>query len=646
MDKLISLCMIVKNEEKVLARCLDSVQGLVDEIIIVDTGSTDTTKEIAAQYTKHVFEFVWIKDFAAARNESIRRATSKWILVLDADEYVERNDIPLLRDFLLNQDVSGRTLVNISVINYMGSNLIRSNAVESLASRIFSAHQGIYYTQPIHEQLTIDKGTLRPINFKFRVYHTGYTDETRMLKNKSERNLEILNKIKETRAFRAEDYFALANEYAALMEYDKAIDYYKLVLEQIEPTADWYKLCLYKMIDSLLMLRNYQEAFKLIEEGINKWINYPDFFCLKANVLNQLGFFDEAKGLFEHAMRIANENGKKDLNFWLISPDYGYTIPIQRIADYYYRKQDIQQTILYLIQIVSSNPKQIESLMKLIAMLSQTNDTSSTTTVLHSLYPNQSLSDLTILFNISLNIGDLNLSEYYLKAIRDSSKDISSKDMLRYSVLSNNQELFNQFPKSMTDISEFDSPNTIPFFLAALLWKQTTYVPPIPEDNDLYFVRQLITTTISGDVSPITPSDEEIRLLFELFTEMFTYKLYNTYDQLLQRIDSSKLINLLADYFYRNNFLDLAIDYYSILLDANELQAQGYVNLTFLHFNLDEVEKGSAFLQMAIELKPDEVSLYTIYCTYSKDRSMIEVYKNKLFEKFPQYKEMQIFIEL
>ena len=73
----ISLCMIVKNEEDVLARCLDSAAELVDEIVIVDTGSTDRTREIAARYTDKIFDFPWRDDFAAARNESF--PTQRWI---------------------------------------------------------------------------------------------------------------------------------------------------------------------------------------------------------------------------------------------------------------------------------------------------------------------------------------------------------------------------------------------------------------------------------------------------------------------------------------------------------------------------------------------------------------------------------------
>ena len=85
----ISLCMIVKNEERILRRCLDSVADLVDEIIIVDTGSRDEPKKIAAGYTEFVYDFEWVDDFSAARNFAFSKATQEYIYSADADEVLD-----------------------------------------------------------------------------------------------------------------------------------------------------------------------------------------------------------------------------------------------------------------------------------------------------------------------------------------------------------------------------------------------------------------------------------------------------------------------------------------------------------------------------------------------------------------------------
>ena len=104
----VSLCMIVKNEEDVLERGLKSAAGLVDEIIVVDTGSTDRTREIAAQFTDLIFDFPWRDDFAAARNESFSHASMDYCMWLDADDVLLEAD---QKAFLAKFDPSSRMMV-------------------------------------------------------------------------------------------------------------------------------------------------------------------------------------------------------------------------------------------------------------------------------------------------------------------------------------------------------------------------------------------------------------------------------------------------------------------------------------------------------------------------------------------------------
>lgn len=105
----LSLCMIVKNEESKIEKCLKSVSGLVDEMIVVDTGSTDKTKSIAEQLGAKIFDYQWGHDFSAARNYSLEKATKDWIIVLDADEYLDANP-KAVQEALSNPEIDAYAL--------------------------------------------------------------------------------------------------------------------------------------------------------------------------------------------------------------------------------------------------------------------------------------------------------------------------------------------------------------------------------------------------------------------------------------------------------------------------------------------------------------------------------------------------------
>ncbi|MFM7406661.1 MAG: glycosyltransferase [Cuspidothrix sp.] len=138
----VSLCMIVKNEETTLPKCLGSVKSFVDEIVVLDTGSTDKTPQIAAQFGANVYYFKWNNNFSEARNEALKYVTGDWILVLDADETLIPEIIPFLQ-------------VVISKEEYLVINLVRqevgsTQSPYSLVSRLFRNHPNIYFDRPYH----------------------------------------------------------------------------------------------------------------------------------------------------------------------------------------------------------------------------------------------------------------------------------------------------------------------------------------------------------------------------------------------------------------------------------------------------------------------------------------------------------------
>lgn len=150
-----SLCMIVKNEENVLARCLDSLADLMDEIIIVDTGSTDKTKEIAARYTDRIYDFTWIDDFAAARNFAASKATMEYIYTADADEFVDpenHRQIRQLKEVLLPEV----EIVQMYYCNDLGDYNTTGNFERELRPKLYRRQRSFTWIDPIHETLRLD----------------------------------------------------------------------------------------------------------------------------------------------------------------------------------------------------------------------------------------------------------------------------------------------------------------------------------------------------------------------------------------------------------------------------------------------------------------------------------------------------------
>lgn len=150
----ISLCMIVKNEEAVLARCLDSIADLMDEIIIVDTGSTDRTREIAANYTDKIYDFKWTNDFSAARNFSFSKATKEYIYAADADEVLD--DTNRERFLRLKQNMLPE--IEIVQMKYVTKSDFDTvlNAKKEYRPKLFKRLRTFTWIDPIHETVRLN----------------------------------------------------------------------------------------------------------------------------------------------------------------------------------------------------------------------------------------------------------------------------------------------------------------------------------------------------------------------------------------------------------------------------------------------------------------------------------------------------------
>lgn len=175
----LSLCMIVKDEEDVIGRCLSCVKEFVDEIIIVDTGSTDKTKEIVSQYTNKIYNFPWINDFSAARNFSFSKATKEYIMWLDADDVINKKNQQALKALKKNSDNSADIIMMKYDIDFDENN----NSVFSYyRERIFKRSMNYVWKGEIHEVIErYGKVIYCPIS----IFHK------KIRPNEPERNLKI-----------------------------------------------------------------------------------------------------------------------------------------------------------------------------------------------------------------------------------------------------------------------------------------------------------------------------------------------------------------------------------------------------------------------------------------------------------------------
>ncbi|MBR1420374.1 MAG: glycosyltransferase family 2 protein [Selenomonadaceae bacterium] len=221
----ISACYIVKNEEKVIARSLESVKDSVDEIIIVDTGSEDRTIEIAREFGAQIFSSPWNNDFATPRNLAIDHATGDWIVFLDADEFFTeetRQNIPQAIKFAI-EDRKDAILIPLFNIDVDDGNRIMD---QILSLRIFRRLPNLRFKGRIHEQLTnlnkkkklIDVAKISPEILA--IFHTGYS--RKINQQKADRNLRLL--VDEMfQSDTPEELFPyLAETYSGLGDYEKA----------------------------------------------------------------------------------------------------------------------------------------------------------------------------------------------------------------------------------------------------------------------------------------------------------------------------------------------------------------------------------------------------------------------------------------
>ena len=307
----ISLCMIVKNEEAKLEHCLSGIASFVDEIIIIDTGSTDKTKEIAFRFTDKVYDYTWANDFAAARNYSISKAGNEFILILDSDETVENINMDNIKLLLGQHPKEIGRLLRINEFTRQGVSHKHNERVNRLFSKNYYHYEGIIHEQLVaitdinpsdldieglnesqRNEFVIHKDNTYHIPLTIR--HAGYEGDLTQRKKKTERNISLLKSALLQHPNDPYLLYQLGKSYYMEEEYETAREFFVQALyADLDTRLEYVQDMVESYGYSLINTEQYETALQLLNI-YDEFAHSADFIFLIALILMNNGRFQEA----------------------------------------------------------------------------------------------------------------------------------------------------------------------------------------------------------------------------------------------------------------------------------------------------------------------------------------------------------------
>lgn len=423
----LSQCMIVKNEEENIRKALSWGKGIVCEQIVVDTGSTDKTIEIAKEMGAVVYQFQWINDFSAAKNYAIEQASGDWIAFLDADEYFSKEDALKLKRILdkgIDQNIEA---INCSLIHINDSG---KPFATSGQTRIFRNKKGLRYHNKIHEQLQWTDGhTIGCIYLQdeFSILHTGYSDSSYRKTGKLERNIVMLQKVL---AETPEDYNMwsyLGDSLLVENRCQEAAQAYEVVLTHadsghLQDGRLNYAAYSYMQI---LMDKNDPDAgdkIRAIYSFMEKRGNMnPDIIFQMGKWMLRLSHWGEALGYFESAVRQLEQYNGIDVIYMLGNMELVYYVTAAAAQEY----GDIRKAVSYCVKGLQIERYSDRILIPLLSMLKDDKESTADSVLqfLGKLYHINELKDKLYIYKCAKAVSYYELEDILYDSFSQQEKD-------------------------------------------------------------------------------------------------------------------------------------------------------------------------------------------------------------------------------
>ncbi|MMZ48847.1 SPBc2 prophage-derived glycosyltransferase SunS [compost metagenome] len=608
--KTIALCMIVKNEQEYLRRCLDSVKDKVNQIVIVDTGSTDETVNIAKEYTNEVYHMDWTNNFAAARNESIKYATTEYILVLDADEYLEESAD------LQKEIASGADYYFTKIHNIMSFD----RALNHLAIRIFSNNKELYYQNRLHEHLNImDEG----IDFKsgqagLIIMHTGYTDEMMEGREKAKRNLPLMLKEVEENPT-VYNLFNMGRTYMWVGKYEKAIPF----LQRAYPMSKNLTIApdlVITLCRSLGEMKRYDEALQILQEATIVYPNEVDLLHLQGLYFMEIGYYRDAIVTMTKCLEI----GDQGITF---TEGNGSYIAHFRLAEWYESRNDLVKSYEHILEAFKLKNDFVPVMGKYFRILEKANVPLEEVFVsTNQLYPISNSGQLEKMLEVMYQLRHPLLQRYlteYNVTIQDNVMAVARQYARDYDAA---QALW-------LEIMDVDKQNGEDILLLSIILKNETLFGRAKtllnlsqkEQKNLY---KIIVNEPSGDVK-LTPHLENI--LERAIIHLIRLQEFDIFEKILDYlwqggVDAKvKACEHLVSY----GFSEIAIDLLVELFEQYPRNVRVVELLGDVCLSSEYLQDAQLFYAKLLDLCPDYSSYERAYALSEKTGDKMDVYKIK-----------------
>ena len=400
----ISQCMIVKNEEKNIEQALSWGKELMWEQIVVDTGSTDRTVEIAERMGAKIYHFTWIDDFSAAKNFAIKQATGTWIVFLDADEYMLPEDAGKVPDMIKKAEKQG-----LEVLRTLWIQVADNCHTMGMQCRIFKNTPKIRYQKPIHEQLyyngffieghVLDATTLS-------IYHTGYTAE--LSEAKSRRNIRILLREIERRPDDYDVMGYLGDAYRGVEdEKEKAEDWYQKALPYIFQVKLGSERDIQTVVASMLILYERgaeaeQELMELYQKATSCFMGFFDADYILGWFYAKERDFQKGEYYLERAIMLMEQYGTKTYNPMMASnlPDTWRTLALC-----YYMNGKMEKSVNCCVNMLTADKTHVGTLEVLLRCFKNENP-QDVVNFLQKLYNINDISDRVVMLSGAMRAGE------------------------------------------------------------------------------------------------------------------------------------------------------------------------------------------------------------------------------------------------